>query len=125
MINPKKGDEVTVERNLAVNVLRKHIQKEPDKVLSDSYKLSSGEQESAVSMLLNIPPESHDKKIEELLALAEERGVLNAVSVVRKLEDPHLEDDFHRAVIQFYIRGDISKQKIKKAIIASDEYGFV
>ncbi|MEK7069718.1 MAG: hypothetical protein AAB962_01540, partial [Patescibacteria group bacterium] len=29
----EKGDEVTVERNLAVNVLRKHIQKEPDKVL--------------------------------------------------------------------------------------------
>ena len=112
----EKGDDVTVERNLAVNVLRKHTQKEPDKVLSDSYKLSSVEQESAVSMLLNIPPESHDKRIGDLLALAEERGVLNAVSVVRKLEDPHLEDDFHRAVIQFYIRGDISKQKIKKPL---------
>ena len=50
------------------------------------------------------------------MAIAEGRGVLNAVSIVRDLKDPHLEDDLHRALIQFYIRGDISKQKIKKPL---------
>ena len=38
--------------------------------------------------ILNLAPESHDKKIEELLAIAEGNGVLNAVSVVRGLKDP-------------------------------------
>ena len=84
--------------------------------MGDNYRLPVKERESLVAEILNLAPESHDKKIEELLAIAEGNGVLNAVSVVRGLKDPHLEDDLHRALIQFYIRGDISKQKIKKPL---------
>ena len=112
----KKGEKMIEEQELAAKVLYEHIRKEPEKTLGDNYKLSAKEQESLVAKILNLAPESHDKKIEELLAVAEEKGVLNAVSIVRSLKDPHLEDDLHRALIQFYIRGDISKQKIKKPL---------
>src|SRR3989344_5587363 len=112
----KKGKNMIKEQELAAKFLYEHIRKEPEKTLGDNYKLSAKEQKSLVAKILNLAPESHDKKIEELLAVAEEKGVLNAVAIARKLKDPHLEDDLHRALIQFYIRGDISKQKIKKPL---------
>ena len=112
----KKGEKMIEEQELAAKVLYEHIRKEPEKTLGDNYKLSAKEQESLVAKILNLAPESHDEKIEELLAVAEGKGVLNAVSIARNLKDPHLEDDLHRALIQFYIRGDISKQKIKKPL---------
>ena len=112
----KKGEKMIENQELAAKVLYEHIQKDPEKALGDNYKLPPKEQESLVAKILKLTPESHDKKIEELLAIAEGRGVLNAVSIVRDLKDPHLEDDLHRALIQFYIRGDISKQKIKKPL---------
>jgi len=112
----KKGEKMIEEQELAAKVLYEHIRKEPEKTLGDNYKLSAKEQESLVAKILNLAPEAHDKKVEELLAVAEEKGVLNAVAIARSLKDPHLEDDLHRALIQFYIRGDISKQKIKKPL---------
>ena len=112
----KKGEKAIEEQELAAKVLYEHIRKEPEKTLGDNYKLSAKEQESLVAKILNLAPEAHDKKVEELLAVAEEKGVLNAVAIARSLKDPHLEDDLHRALIQFYIRGDISKQKIKKPL---------
>jgi len=112
----KKGENMISEQELAAKVLYEHIRKEPEKTLGDNYKLSAKEQESLVAKILNLAPESHDKKVEELLAVAEGKGVLNAVSIARNLKDPHLEDDLHRALIQFYIKGDISKQKIKKPL---------
>ncbi|KKT20784.1 MAG: hypothetical protein UW04_C0021G0001, partial [Parcubacteria group bacterium GW2011_GWB1_43_8] len=112
----QKGEKMISEQELAAKVLYEHIRKEPEKTLGDNYKLSAKEQESLVAKILNLAPESHDEKIEELLAVAEGKGVLNAVSIARNLKDPHLEDDLHRALIQFYIKGDISKQKIKKPL---------
>ncbi len=112
----KKGEKMIEEQELAAKVLYEHIRKEPEKALGDNYKLSVKEQESLVAKILKLAPESHDKKVEELLAVAEGKGVLNAVSIARNLKDPHLEDDLHRALIQFYIKGDISKQKIKKPL---------
>ena len=110
----QKGEKMIEEQELAAKVLYEHTQKDPEKTLGADYRLPAKEQESLVAKILNLAPESHDKKIEELLAVAEGKGVLNAISIVRKLKDPHLEDDLHRALIQFYIRGDVSKQKIKK-----------
>ena len=115
-LEAKKGEKMIEEEELAAKVLYEHTQKDPEKTLGADYRLPAKEKESLVAKILNLPPESHDKKIEELLAVAEGKGVLNAISIVRKLKDPHLEDDLHRALIQFYIKGDISKQKIKKPL---------
>lgn len=112
----RNGEKAIEEQEAAAKVLYEYIKKNPEKTLSDDYKLPPREQENLVAKILDLPPESHDKKIEELLGIAEERGILNAVSIVRSLKDPHLEDDLHRALIQFYIRGNISKQEIKNPL---------
>ena len=86
----KKGEKMIENQELAAKVLYEHIQKDPQKALGDNYKLPPKEQESLVAKILKLTPESHDKKIEELLAIAEGRGVLNAVSIVRWFERPAL-----------------------------------
>lgn len=49
---------------------------------------------------LGLSEESHDDQIEGLLSLVEEKGVKNAMTVAEKL-DPHLFDDFHRALVAY------------------------
>lgn len=52
-------------------------------------------------VVLRLKPESHDEKMEELFAVMTNRGVKNALDVVKKLNDPHLRDDFHRFLVQY------------------------
>ena len=49
--------------------------------------------------MLDLMPEEHDGKMSELVDILQEKGVLNALSVVDKLNNPHIEDDFHRFLI--------------------------
>lgn len=55
----------------------------------------------AEHIVLRLRPETHDKKIEELFALMLEKGIKNALDVAQKFGDPHLEDDFHRFLVQY------------------------
>lgn len=60
--------------------------------------------EKSDAIVLNLSPEKHDKKIEELIGIMKEKGLKNTLSVLEKMKDPHLEDDFHRFLVQ-YIKG--------------------
>ena len=74
----------------------------PKQVLDDTYALAQVDLESIV---LNLAPERHDKKIEELLGVLEEKGIKNALSILSGFQDPHLEDDFHRFLVQYIKHG--------------------
>ncbi len=50
---------------------------------------------------LNLSPEEHDDVIEDLFAFMLDRGVKNTLEAVKRLKNPHLEDDFHRFLIQY------------------------
>jgi hypothetical protein len=58
-----------------------------------------------VRHLLKLEPEEHDKQLDGLLELVATRGIRNALSVVARLKNPHLEDDFHRALIRYVAEG--------------------
>lgn len=95
------------------------ISKYKDKIVSDvlhsNYALSETRLEEIV---LNLAPEIHDKKMNELLALMQTKGVKNTLSVLSALRDPHLEDDFHRMLVQYIQGGYVIKsipEKIQKA----------
>lgn len=55
------------------------------------------------SIVLRLRPENHDSKMEELLAILLEKGIKNALSVVSSFKNPHLDDDFHRFLVQYLI----------------------
>lgn len=55
----------------------------------------------AEHIVLRLKPESHDTKIEELFALMLDKGIKNALDVAKRMNDPHVEDDFHRFLVQY------------------------
>lgn len=52
-----------------------------------------------------LSPESHDKQMLKLADLFEEKGLKNTFAVLDKMNSPHLEDDFHRFLIQYIKAG--------------------
>ncbi|HWC57720.1 MAG TPA: TraM recognition domain-containing protein [Candidatus Paceibacterota bacterium] len=52
-------------------------------------------------VLLRLKPETHDQKIEALFGTMLERGIKNTLDIVKGMHDPHLEDDFHRFLVQY------------------------
>ncbi len=55
----------------------------------------------AEKIVLRLKPEPHDRKIEELFGTMLEKGIKSALDIVKSLKDPHLEDDFHRFLVQY------------------------
>ena len=52
-------------------------------------------------IVLKLHPEQHDEKISEILSIMMERGIKNALDVVRSLNNPHIDDDFLRFLVQY------------------------
>ncbi|PIR70512.1 MAG: hypothetical protein COU46_01070 [Candidatus Niyogibacteria bacterium CG10_big_fil_rev_8_21_14_0_10_42_19] len=84
------------ERFNATKEILKEAGESPDEVISENYRLKPEEVEKHTHALAD---ESHHKQIDELLSIAGEHGLLNALKVVRKLNNPHLTDDFHDRLI--------------------------
>ena len=53
----------------------------------------------AMRKALQLEPETHDAQIDELLKLVGQHGIRNALTVVARMKNPHLEDDLHRALV--------------------------
>ena len=71
-------------------------------VLDPRYQMKPAEAES---LALNLEPQSDDETMDELRSIMETKGIHNAFSVLEKLRNPHLEDDFHRFLVQYLIAG--------------------
>lgn len=91
------GQEVNKEA-LAHDVLTEYKKYEPSEVLHRSALMNKKETEE---LALRLHPENHDAKMEELLGILLDKGVMNALSIVAKLNNPHLDDDFHRFLVQY------------------------
>lgn len=58
-----------------------------------------------VRHLLKLEPEEHDRQLDGLLQIVSQRGIRNALSVAARMKNPHLEDDFHRALVRYVAAG--------------------
>jgi len=95
-----------------------HADKKPEDILDKDYALRKSEVETIV---LDLSPEAHDAKMAELIDILQEKGVLNTLSIIDKLNSPHIEDDFHRFLVQyikagFRLASDNEKSPIFKAL---------
>jgi len=57
------------------------------------------------AIVFDLAPETHDKQMEELAVIVQEKGVRTALDVAQKLNNAHLFDDFHRFLIQYIQSG--------------------
>jgi len=97
----EKGEIVPREEIITEKVIDYKLNK-PEEVLHPDYQLKSAEVESIV---LDLAPEEHDSKMEELVNILQEKGLMNALAVVERLKDAHLDDDFHRFLVQYIKAG--------------------
>lgn len=65
----------------------------------------------ADAIVLRLIPEAHDKKIEELFGMLLHNGLKNTLSIVQRMNDPHIDDDFHRFLIQYLQNGTVPDLK--------------
>jgi hypothetical protein len=56
-------------------------------------------------IVLKLSPEAHDDKMSELISMVYEKGIINTLDIITKMEDPHIADDFHRFLIQYLKSG--------------------
>ena len=71
--------------------------------------------------VLKLEPETHDTQVDEILKLVQQRGIRNALSVVARMKNPHLEDDVHRALIRYIAeglpdKGQTPPEKVRRAL---------
>lgn len=74
----------------------------PEAVLTPEYRIAP---DVARELASTLAPEQNDETIKELRGIMEEKGIKNAFAVLEKLNNPHLEDDFHRFLVQYIVSG--------------------
>lgn len=72
------------------------------RVLHEAYAMPEHE---VLHTVLQLEPEAHDTKMDELLKIVSERGIKNALSVASRMKDAHFGDDVHRMLVRYLAEG--------------------
>ncbi|MCE9585515.1 type IV secretion system DNA-binding domain-containing protein [Candidatus Nomurabacteria bacterium] len=73
-------------------------------VLSKDNLLNKKEKET---IILKLKPEKHDVVMEELLGILLTKGIKNALDTVSSMNNAHVDDDFHRLLVQYLKTGQL------------------
>ena len=104
------GQVENAKDNAAKEVVEAYREVPAGEVVHSSNIINTKQVEGIV---LALKPESHDAVMEELLGIVITKGIRNALSVVEAMGSPHIEDDFHRILIQ-YLKTDQTKLDFKE-----------
>ncbi|OGG39840.1 hypothetical protein A2118_00255, partial [Candidatus Kaiserbacteria bacterium GWA2_50_9] len=78
----------------------------PETVLAPEYQMSEATKTSeADAILAELNLGGSEAAIKSLLQTMTEKGIKNALSVMEKLGDPHVTDDFHRYLVRYVAAG--------------------
>ncbi|MEI8338016.1 MAG: DUF87 domain-containing protein [bacterium] len=105
--------------NIIREEIRKYAQAHPDDLLEKGHKMIEPE---AKEIALELTPETHDKKMEELLSILAEKGLKNTLSIVQMMGNVHIQDDFHRFLVQFFKAGFLTDVDRKEKVVKSLGY---
>lgn len=76
-----------------------------ESVLDKSYQLKIDDLETNVVKL----GVEHKSAVDQLMQIAQTKGIKNALAILEKLNNPHIEDDFHRMIVQLLLEtGDFA-----------------
>lgn len=91
-------NQEVVKEDLAKNLLETYKQVPAHEVLHPKQILP---QDHVEGIVLKLRPEDHDQTTTELMSLMMEKGIRNAIEVVRRMNNPHIDDDFYRFLVQY------------------------
>jgi hypothetical protein len=92
-----RGVETSPDK-IADETIRAYSNMNTTEVLHPAQQMTAQETEGLV---LRLKPEAHDAVMEELLGVLLDRGVKNALDVASGMHNPHVDDDFHRFLVQY------------------------
>lgn len=95
-----KESDISKESKIK-EILGKYKGENADTVLHKSFLL---DENHVTTLSLGLAPEEHDDKIQKLIDIFISEGVKNTYSVLEKIGDAHLEDDFHRFLVQYFLK---------------------
>ncbi len=95
------GDEFERSR-VAKREITSYQDTPSEEVLKKTYEMPESE---ILKKQLHLEPEEHDAQVDALLQMVPERGIKNTLAVVQKMGSAHLEDDIHRALVQYVAEG--------------------
>lgn len=90
--------------SVAKNIIEKYKEIPIRQAIHEDNIIKDKEKEAIV---LKLKPESHDGIMEELLGIVITKGIKNAFTVAEAMNNPHIEDDFHRLLIQYLKTGKV------------------
>jgi biotin carboxyl carrier protein len=90
-------------------IISEHIgahQSAPAEVLAPHYQISESTRTSeADAILAELNLGGSEQAVQSLGRTMEEKGIKNALSVLEKISDPHVADDFHRYLVRYVAAG--------------------
>ncbi len=93
-----KGNFENAEENAIVDVIKEY-KEVPKKEAVHKDNIIKRKEETGI--ILKLKPEMHDNIMEELLGFVLTKGIKNTFSIVEAMNNPHIDDDFHRILIQY------------------------
>jgi len=94
--------------------LQQYTQTKPKEILTENHQIKKEETEKIV---LELSPRTSDEQVGELLGMLEEKGIKNTLTIVQQMENPSLEDDFHRVLVQYIKTNHPIKDLPKKSLL--------
>lgn len=91
-----RGQEIS-RTHIAAEKVAEYRTTPAEKILVPDYRIVAQEIEEGVFA----SDRAHVDLVDELVRVMMERGVKNTLTLLEKLNNPHLEDDFHRFLVQF------------------------
>jgi hypothetical protein len=98
----KSGGQEQAGEQAHKEILQEYKQKTAPEVIHKNNLLGKKETEKIV---LKLKPEKHDAVMEELLGLVITKGIKNTLSVAEAMNNPHIDDDFERLLVQYLKTG--------------------
>ena len=94
--------ENTERSKIYTEQIRQYAQIEPKEILPKTRQIK---EEDIEKIVLDLEPRDSDEKMGELLGLLDEKGIKNTLTIIQKMDNSSLEDDFHRVLVQYVKKG--------------------
>ncbi|MEI6479123.1 MAG: hypothetical protein WCO18_02415, partial [bacterium] len=103
--HPESSERDKEMETIISEELKDYSVADASKVLHADFQMPESK---AQEIILDLTPETHDKKMEELLNILLEKGILNAINIARGFGNPHIESDFHRFLVEYIKKGYVT-----------------
>ena len=95
----------------AHDVVREYKDTPLERVVPPHAQITAGEKHRIIEWL---KPKETDEQVDMLFQVMAEKGVRNALHMAEELNNPEVEDDFERALVQYILSGHEVKNNVSK-----------